>query len=144
MATTKYFSINDIESELNCGLCHLRKCLPCANCVCSRCEIKYFNSKKGTKCPLCDEIHNFPPNGFPLSKALQKLLLKTPISVYRGEIHKNASAQIDEIGNLCKSILDDLKNSTKIIESYCDQLKDSVKIKAENLIDTINITIKMK
>jgi hypothetical protein len=142
MATTEYFSKKDIESELNCGLCHVRydlpKCLPCANFICSRCEIKYFNNKKDIKCPMCDNIHNLPPNGFPMSNVLHKLLLKTPISLYRGEIHKNASEQIDEIGYLCKSFQDDFKNSTKIIKSCCDELKDRVRIKAESLTAMIN------
>jgi hypothetical protein len=138
----EYFLKDDIESELVCEMCHSRydepKILPCGNLVCLKCEIQYFKVNDLKKCPICNDDHFLPLNGFPISKLIQKLLRKAPISVYRGEIHKNASKQTDEIGRICESFQCDAKNYTKLIQAHCNLLRENIEVKSESLMTLIN------
>jgi hypothetical protein len=72
MYSIEYFSKCEIENELICKSCSIRydvpKCLPCGNFICSKCEIKCFESQKKVKCPMCDDLHSLPSNGFLISK----------------------------------------------------------------------------
>ena len=84
-------------------------------------------------------MHEFPVEGYPISKSINSLLLKKTVIVYRGELHSSASELINEIDRLSKSFQEDFKirNSSEIIKTYCKNLKNNVDIRTESFIEII-------
>ena len=141
MASNEFYSINDIQSQLQCSYCKNRidipKFLPCGNTICSKCETSYIQSSD-KECKSCADIHQIPLNGFPVIKLVAELLKIAPAKVYRGCVHQKTMDLVNEIGILNKNLQEHMKNISWVVSDYCDMLRTCVDIKTESEITLLN------
>ena len=141
MASNEFYSIHDIQKQLHCSYCEHRidipKILPCGNTICSKCETSFIQSSE-KECKSCSQVHAIPTKGFIINKVVAELLKITPAKVYRGEVHKQATDLVSEIGILNKNLEDRKNNVDSIVADYCDVLRTCVDIKTESEINQLN------
>jgi hypothetical protein len=105
--------------------------LPCGETICSNCILKSQVDTNFLKCVMCKSIHEIPLNGFPINKQTLKLIDRVKT--------KN---EIDEDVNRIEKNLLALKNkmfqSTDIIKSHCDKLRQQIYEKKSDLVQQIN------
>ena len=93
----------------------------------------------GFDCPVCDDYHILPNQGWYKNLNLEKLCENKAAGVSRGPQADTLSKQLDEL----KLKLDDFTNehcfSEDKINEYCDKLRNEVQLSTDELIKSINI-----
>jgi hypothetical protein len=142
-----FYEEKEVDELLKCPQCQQRlvepRNIPCGVSVCTNCvekliENELSNLKEKFKCFYCNEEHEIPKKGFPLSMHLKKLLEKEPNEVYRGKLAEELKTQLKTINAQYQDMDLSLTNGLEKIKERCSLLKHQIQIKAKSQIEQIN------
>ena len=129
----------------NCATCNteydMPHILPCGETMCGKCVNKYtieIHKNAFIHCPYCDERHQIPPNGFPINKAISKLLNEAPIEIYRGETYENLKSALKEIKEDSDQLNINIQYGVDKIDENCSNLLNEVKMITEDKLEHIH------
>ena len=129
----------------NCAMCNteydMPHILPCGETMCGKCINKYtieINKNAFVQCPYCDEKHQLPPNGFPINKAISKLLNEAPVEIYRGETYENLKSALKQIKEDCDQFNINIQYGIDKINEICSNLLNEVKMITEDKLEHIH------
>jgi WD40 repeat protein len=141
-------------SERGLFICELSRCkmyfekpiiLPCGNTICQ--EHVQLSRTNVFKCEFCSEEHAIPLNGFPVNKALMKMIeLNQHLSGLQKEAKQSYEKfnliihdfQQSDLINSDAYIFNYFFNLRRQIESHRDQFIEELNKKSENLIKKLN------
>ncbi len=137
-----FYSEDEILVNLRCEKCNERldepRVLPCASIVCNLCVASILNQKNKFKCLTCTETHEYPLNGFPLSKKILKLLHLKPNEVHRSDSCKSLKQKLNEIQTKIDQFTYGITKGSDQIKEYCIDLRTDVQLATELAIQQIN------
>jgi len=138
-----FFDLNQINSKLTCKKCEERldepRLLPCGSSICSFCSssIKLTNNKE-FQCFICNESHEMPKKGLPISKALLEILSFEAIHVSRGNALDTLQKTSQELHKNKIKFKYCLYNTTDYIKEHFMDLRNEVQIATEDLHEKVN------
>ena len=99
-----FFDSSQVNNFLNCKKCEGRldepKLLPCGNSICSQCvSLIQLTNYREFECLVCQDKHEMPKNGLPISKALVDILSIKSLDVSRGNAFETLQGTLKEIEN---------------------------------------------
>jgi hypothetical protein len=95
------------------------------------------DTSNGFKCPVCDEFHETPQNGFSKNINLAKLCEKKANKVSRSPLADALETQLDRLqSNMVKLAHENDLAEVKITE-YCDELRNQVQLHLEELTESL-------
>ena len=84
-----------------------------------------------TICSDCSDTHEIPPNGFPLNKALSKLVAIKANEVTRSDLETRLKAAINSMAEKAKQIELDVRIGETKIRNHCDLVRNRVQLTIE-------------
>jgi hypothetical protein len=138
-----FFDSSQVNNFLNCKKCEGRldepKLLPCGNSICSHCvSLIQLTNYREFECLVCQDKHEMPKNGLPISKALVDILSIKSLDVSRGNAFETLQGTLKEIENNKIGLKHHLNNSDDCIKEYCIELRGKVQLTTEQAIEEIN------
>jgi hypothetical protein len=137
-----FYQEEAIKKELTCSYCKKifkdPKIIQCGSSLCHGCIQVLINKRlKGFDCPLCNEFHKIPENGFIKNLHLANLIKQQPADVYRGTIGEDMKSMLKEIRNNTDKLINNKKNSIQTIRKHCDDVRNQVDLRTEMVIEEI-------
>lgn len=137
-----FYEESQISGYLNCPKCLKRydepKILPCGKIICNTC-INTFSGVEKFMCPFCNEAHQIPKKGLPICELRLNLLLTTPEEVYRGKNVEDLKQALKNLILKTQQLNQFLKNGTKHIQTYCNNLRLDVQSATEKIIKQVMV-----
>jgi hypothetical protein len=122
-------------------ICELNKCkmyfekpviLPCGNTVCQEHVSQSSYKLASFKCEFCREDHQIPTNGFPINKALMKMI---ELNQHVSGAHRDARKSFDQFSNIISDYeQSDLINSDAYIFNYFFNLRKQIESHRDQFI----------
>ena len=122
--------------------------IPCGESICEQCAIQIEEKARSSsepnamfKCQLCSEVHQIPPNGFPVNKQLSKLLNEKSEKVTRGKLFEALNERLQQLDAGVKESLTQLQLGIDEVSEHCFRLRNKVQLETEQareFIDTQN------
>ena len=125
-----YFDSKQVNNLLNCIKCEGRldepRILPCGNSICSYCSSSFqLANNKEFQCLICNELHEMPQKGLPISKVLVELLSFESINVSRGKAFDSLQQIMIDILKK-QNVFNRLNNPTDYIKEHFINLRNEV------------------
>lgn len=133
-----FYDENSIKQILNCEYCKQRliqpKVLPCSATLCIRCVnlIEHFVFT----CPICNDPHIKPHDGFPANKAIENILQIQPTEIMRSQTVESFKHSLTDLLNR----INQLSNiNTTHLRHLFDGSKEEVQQATQLLLDRIKL-----
>lgn len=159
-----FYESETIDKKFLCPSCNLRfnvpKILPCGETICETCVEKcvsksksllgvnsnsYYNTEMisavnitSIECPLCNDVHEIPKNGFPTQKLLMELLNLEPKKVFRGVLFEKFDKTLNNLNQDINTLNEYMEEADLKIQNHCQFLREDVDIFTESLIDDLH------
>ena len=137
-----FYKENEIDGLLNCSYCRFKyddpRNVSCGNSFCMPCiEFLTKEESNGFQCPVCDEFHEQPKNGFSKNINLAKLCEKRANKVYRSPLADALDAQLDELKQNMLTLAKENDQGEDKIKEYCDGLRNEVQLHLEESTESL-------
>ena len=131
-----FYEENEINEVTSCPCCKLKytdpRIVECSSSFCMLCIDSLTNaSENGFKCPVCDDFHAKPQNGFLKNSSLAKLCDKKANPVSRGPLADTLRAQLDEIKLKLAVLAKENQLGADKIREHCEGLRNDVQLNSE-------------
>ena len=135
-----FYSDWQVTKHLNCQICKNKldsaKTIPCGQAICESCATRIEQTACSTDrgefmCPICSDVHQVPPKGFPVNQQLSEILNEKPAEVNRGpsvQLLKKYWQQIDAIVDESQA---QLRLSVDQVWDHCHNMKAKVHLVTE-------------
>jgi len=138
-----FFESEEINKLTNCSFCKNKyvdpRVVECGQSFCMPCIEFMKNDQNGFTCPVCNDFHGIPNNGYVKNSNLSKLCDLHENNVSRGTLADNLKAQLNEIKLKYQKLNVDNESEVDKIKDYCDGLKNEVQLSSEELIESIKM-----
>jgi len=138
-----FYDSNQINNKLTCKKCEGRldepRILPCGRSICSFCleYIKLTNNRE-FQCLICDELHEMPKKGLPISETVLDLLSFKETHVSRGKAFDSLQDALKDLRNNKNLFKFGLYNRTDFIKEHFIDLRNEVQLATEELHEQID------
>jgi hypothetical protein len=138
-----FFDSNQINNKLTCKKCEGRldepRILPCGRSICSFCleYIKLTNNRE-FQCLICDELHEMPKKGLPISETVLDLLSFKETQVSRGKAFDSLQDALKDLRNNKNLFKFGLYNRNDFIKEHFIDLRNEVQLATEELHEQID------
>jgi hypothetical protein len=109
--------------------------IPSFGMECIELLINYGES--GFKCPVCDDYHETPKNGFSKNINLANLCIKKANDISRGILADSLKDGLSKFNVSLAELKADHKLGVDKIKNYCDGLRNDVQLSSDELIESI-------
>ena len=139
-----FYEADEINEQLICPCCKNKyndpRVVECGASFCMSCiELLTKNGENGFKCPVCDDYHILPNQGWYKNLNLGKICEKKAAGVSRGPQADTLSHQLDELKLKLDDFTSERSFSEEKINEYCNKLRNEVQLSTDELLKSINI-----
>jgi hypothetical protein len=140
----KVYQESEINDHLTCHKCKNKyndpRLIDCGGSLCKACiDLLIIDDENRFKCPVCEDLHEIPANGYLKIENMEKLCSVKASQVSRGPQTDSLRAQLDGLKQNVNAFSSLIELGPTKINEHCNDLRREVDLSTDKLIESIKL-----
>jgi hypothetical protein len=137
-----FYQESEINEYLTCKKCKNKfndpRLIDCGGSLCKTCiDLLIIDDENRFKCPVCEDLHEIPSNGFLKNEKISKFCDLKAKEVYRSPVVDSFRDQLDELKRSSDEFSNMIDFSDTKKKEHCKDLQAKVRLSKEKLIESV-------